>query len=175
MKVSTLALVSVLLSFSVNAFAAQKIKHCGSAAEEEVELSLNFLKDNLNSIMADVGDLTNNEKDKLRRKIDRVDIKCMDHRPVCENHDSRGGVSRHIFESAVVICYNRIRSYGSTQASCLLSDVILHEIAHTADVDHASGHNNGPNNDRVYRTGEAARSRCLELGLASSIPRNTND
>lgn len=169
--------LSVVFSLivSTNAFAGQKVKHCSPSSKAEVEDSLDFLKNNLNTIMVDVGDLTQNEKDKLRRKIDSVDIKCMDHKPVCQNHEDRGGVSRHIFESAVVICYNRIRDVGGSAASCTLADVLLHEIAHTADVHHANNHNDGPNSDRVYRTGLAASDRCFELGRASSIPRNTND
>lgn len=175
MKTFFLFFTFVSFFLSSQAFAAQKVKNCSSSAESEVESTLRFLQNNLGTIMRDVGDLTDREKEKLRDKIDRVDIKCMDHKPVCQNHDERGGISRHIFQAAVVICYNRIRDVGGASASCLLADTVFHEIAHTANVDHERGHNDGPNNDKVYRTGRAASNLCFEMGRDDSIPRNTND
>lgn len=169
--------ISAVTAFtlSTQAFAGQKVKRCSPAAEQKVQDSIDFLNLRIESIMNRVGDLTDAEKRRLRRKVDSVNVKCMDDRPVCENHDTRGGVSRHLFDSAVVICYNRIRDVGGAQASCLLSEVIFHEFAHTANVDKDSGHNNGPNDDRVYRVGYAAGHECSARGLASSIPANTND
>lgn len=168
-------LLCFLLSVTVNANAAQKIKHCGNAATSEVQQALNFVKNNLETIMDDTSGMTSKEKKKLRKKASSVNIKCMDHKAVCKNHSDRGGVSRHIFNSAVVICYNRIRSVMSNNAFCALADTIIHEFGHTAKVDKARNHNDGPNNDKVYRLGDAAEDLCNSMGLDGSIPRNTND
>ena len=168
-------LITLTLIFSVSSFGAQKIKHCGGKSHGEVKKSLGFLHKKIEKIMNDVPDLTNGEKRRLRRKVKNVNIKCMDHKPVCKNHPDRGGVERHLFNTAVVICYNRIRSEFGNNAYCKLADVILHEIGHSASVDKDRGHNNGPNNDRVYRLGFAAESKCESLGLDRSIKKNTNN
>jgi len=175
MKLSHLIVASfVLLAVNTPAFGAQQIKDCGLGATREIEDALGFIHSNLETIMTNVGDLTNNEKDRLRRKIDRVNIKCKDHRRVCRNA-TRGGISRHLFDAAVVVCYNNVRDIMGGQAFCSLADVIVHEIAHTANVSKDHGHNDGPNGDRVYRTGNAARLLCRVQGLDGTIVRNTND
>ncbi|TNF28591.1 MAG: hypothetical protein EP319_08720 [Deltaproteobacteria bacterium] len=174
MKKAMLVMFLMMTVFG-NAKAAQKIKHCGSAAENQVEEALTFVQNNLNTIMNNVGDMTTKEKDKLRKKAFNVNIKCMDHKPVCEKHSTRAGVSRHIFNSAVVVCYNRIRSFYGNNAFCALADTIIHEFGHTANVDKDSDHNDGPNNDKVYRLGDAAESLCNSRGLDGPISRNTND
>lgn len=167
-------LVVVALLFSTGqAFGAQKIKNCGGKSKAEVRKTLKFLHKNIGKIMNNVSGLKDGEKRRLRRKVVNVNIKCMDHKPVCKNHPTRGGVERHLFNSAVVICYNRIRNTFGNNAYCKLADVVLHEIGHSASVHKDRGHNNGPNNDRVYRLGYAAEDRCDQLGLDRSIKKNT--
>ncbi|MBK23213.1 MAG: hypothetical protein CME70_04330 [Halobacteriovorax sp.] len=168
-------LVGFLLALTFNVHAKQRIKHCGSSAKSEVREALNFVKNNLETIMSDTSGMTSKEKKKLRKKAKNVNIKCMDHKPVCKNHSDRGGVSRHMFNSAVVICYNRIRSVMGNNAFCALADTIIHEFGHTANVKKARNHNDGPNNDKVYRLGDAAEDLCNSMGLDGSIPRNSND
>lgn len=155
--------------------AAQKIKHCGPAARAQMQSVLSFLQSNIETIMGDVNDLKTGEKRKLRRKVRNVNIKCMDHRRVCRRKASRGGIDRHLFNRAVVICYNNISTVAQSTAYCKLADVVLHEIAHSAGVKKQWGHNGGPNGDRVYRTGYAAEDLCIQQGLNGSIPLNTNN
>lgn len=168
-------LVGFLLALTFNVHAKQRIKHCGSSAKSEVREALNFVKNNLETIMDDTSGMTSKEKKKLRKKAKNVNIKCMDHKPVCKNHSDRGGVSRHMFNSAVVICYNRIRSVMGNNAFCALADTIIHEFGHTAKVKKGRNHNDGPNNDKVYRLGDAAENLCNSMGLDGSIARNSND
>lgn len=168
-------LLSFLLLITFNANAAQKVKNCGNSAQSEVIRAMNFVHNNLETIMNDTSGMTSKEKKKLRKKVLNVNVKCMDHKPVCKNHNDRGGVSRHIFKSAVVICYNRIRSFMGNNAFCALADTIIHEFGHTAKVSKASNHNDGPNNDKVYRLGDAAEDLCNSMGLDRRISRNTND
>jgi hypothetical protein len=174
-KMKKAVLVSFMLLIAFNAEAAQKIKNCGSAAKSEVSEAIDFIQDNLETIMNNTSGMTSKEKKKLRKKAKNVNVKCMDHKPVCKNHSDRGGVSRHIFKSAVVVCYNRIRSFFGSNAFCGLVDTITHEFGHTAGVKKGSRHNDGPNNDRVYRLGDAAEDLCNTMGLDGSIARNTND
>ncbi|MFT6069985.1 MAG: Zn-dependent M32 family carboxypeptidase [Bacteriovoracaceae bacterium] len=174
-KVVLMSYVCTGLLFAFNANAGQKIKHCGSNAKQEMAQALDFVQDNLETIMGDTSRITSKEKKKLRKKVKNVNLKCMDHKPVCRNHNDRAGVSRHLFNSAVVVCYNRIRDFYGNNAFCALVDTIIHEFGHTAGVYKAKDHNDGPNNDRVYRLGDAAESLCNSRGLDSSIPRNTND
>ncbi|MBG07804.1 MAG: hypothetical protein CME68_03540 [Halobacteriovoraceae bacterium] len=173
MKHLYLATALFITLFTTQSFAAQKIKNCGGKSKSEVQKSLNFLHNHIEGIMNNINDLTNGEKRRLRRKVKNVNIKCMDHKPVCKNHSDRGGVERHIFNSAVVICYNRIRNKFGNNAFCKLTDVILHEIGHSASVKKNRGHNNGPNNDRVYRLGLAAEDKCDAKGKDRSIKKNT--
>lgn len=79
------ALIAIIFvtGLSSNAFAAQKIKFCGASALGEMEDALRFVQDNLENIMDDVSDLKTGEKRKLRNKITSVNLKCMDHKPVC--------------------------------------------------------------------------------------------
>ena len=139
-----------------------------------VEDALDFVQTKIESIMNGVSDLTARDKRRLRLKIHTTNLKCMDHKRVCRD-SNRGGIDRHLFNSAVVVCYNNIRDALGGQAFCKLADIVLHEIAHSAGVNKTWGHNNGPNGDRVYRTGESAYSRCVALGQQSSIPFNTNN
>lgn len=168
-------LLSFMLMVAFNADAAQKIKNCGSAAKTEMGRALDFVQDNINTIMSDTSHMTSKEKKKLRKKVKKVNLKCMDHKRVCKKDSDRAGVSRHLFNSAVVICYNTIRDFHGTNAFCGLVDTIAHEFAHTAGVHKARNHNDGPNNDRVYRLGDSAESLCHSQGLNRSIARNTND
>lgn len=154
--------------------AAQKIKYCGTQARMEVARSLDFLQDRLETILANVGDLTNKEKRKLRRKIDRVNIKCFDHKKLCDRADLMG-VRRHMLKKAVGLCYNNIRAGEGTDGFCELTEVLMHEMAHAASVDKASNHNDGPNGDRVYRTGWAAGTLCRQSGVNGTLPWNTNN
>lgn len=158
-----------------NAQAAQRIKNCGTAATQEMRQAVSFVRSNISTIMANTTRLTKKEKRKLRKKVRKVNLKCMDHKNVCKNSGNTIGVSRHLFNSAVVICYNKIRDFYGNNAFCALVDTIAHEFAHTAGVYKARGHNNGHNNDRVYRLGDAAESLCADMGYDSRIPRNTND
>ena len=174
MKAPLYLVTALLLTlFGSQSFAAQKIKHCGGKSKSEVQKALNFLNNNIEGIMRNVNDLKDGEKRRLRRKVKNVNIKCMDHKPVCKNHSDRGGVERHIFNSAVVICYNRIRNTFGSNAFCKLVDVVFHEIGHAASVKKERGHNNGPNNDRVYRLGLAAEDKCDAKGKDRSIKKNT--
>ena len=176
MKIRLSLLVAFFITaFSTQSFAAQKVKNCGGQSHGEVKKVLKFLHNNLEGIMNNINDLKPGEKRRLRRKVKNVNIKCMDHRPVCKNHPSRGGVERHLFNSAVVICYNRIRSFFGNNAFCKLTDVVLHEIGHASSVKKDRGHNNGPNNDRVYRLGLAAEDKCDAKGKDRSIKKNTTN
>ena len=165
----------VLILSMPNAQAAQRIKNCGTAATQEMRQAVSFVRSNISTIMANTTRLTKKEKRKLRKKVRKVNLKCMDHKNVCKNSGNTIGVSRHLFNSAVVICYNKIRDFYGNNAFCALVDTIAHEFAHTAGVYKARGHNNGHNNDRVYRLGDAAESLCADMGYDSRIPRNTND
>ena len=164
-----------VLSFSTQAANVRKILHCGNAAERTVEQALNFLDNNINTIINRTGDLKDGEKKRLRNKLEKLNFKCMDHKRVCKVKPDRGGQDRHLFNQAVVICYNNIRTILQDDAFCSLADVLLHEAGHSAGVKKDWGHNNGPNNDRVYRLGFSAADLCRERGLDRSIPRNTND
>ena len=61
-------LVSFLLVIAFNANAAQKIKHCGSNGKSEVREALNFVKNNLETIMDDTSGMTSKEKRNFERK-----------------------------------------------------------------------------------------------------------
>ncbi|MFZ9002242.1 MAG: hypothetical protein ACO20H_13125 [Bacteriovoracaceae bacterium] len=165
----------IFASFSTQAANVRKIKNCGNAAERTIEQALDFLDNNINTIINRTGDLKKGEKKKLKKKLSKLNYKCMDHKRVCRVKPDRGGKDRHLFNQAVVICYNNIRTILEDDAFCTLADVLIHETGHSAGVKKDSGHNNGPNNDRVYRLGFAAADLCRELGLDRSIPRNTND
>lgn len=174
MKTAYFVLFCTLGLIANPAFSSQKIKKCGPNAESTIESAVDFLQNDVENIMNAVGDLTSKEKKKLRRKLEGVNIKCGDSMKVCDRADLVG-VRRHLLNKSVVLCYNNIRSLDGSQAFCELSGTLLHEVAHAADVQKASNHNDGPNNDRVYRTGNAATQRCVAAGLDGSIPRNTND
>lgn len=171
----TLLLTFAILTLSISsANASRKIKHCGSNAKATIKRALSFLDSNVNTIINRTSHLKKGEKRKLKRKLRNINFKCMDHKRVCKKKATRGGRSRHIFNSAVVICYNNVRKLLEDDAFCTLADVLIHETGHTAGVKKNRGHNNGPNNDRVYRLGFAAKDLCVEQGLDGSIPLNTN-
>ncbi len=161
-----ICMLSLMLSSHV--LANNKIKKCGSG-ESEVQAALDFIHGNANQILNDTTGVDRKEKDRFKNKMRKVNIKCLDDKPVCHNHSTRGGVSRHLFNSAVVICYNRIKDILGNNSFCGLVDVIAHEFAHTARVDKDRGHNNGPNNDEVYRLGDSAESLCNSRGLDHRI------
>jgi len=165
----------ILISTAAQGANVRKVLHCGNNAERTIKEALTFLDNNINTIINRTGDLKKGEKSKLKKKLSKLNYKCMDHKKVCKIKPDRGGKDRHIFNQAVVICYNNIRTILQDDAFCSLADVLLHETGHSAGVKKDWGHNNGPNNDRVYRLGFAAADLCREKGLDKSIPRNTND
>ena len=165
----------ILISTAAQGANVRKVLHCGNNAERTIKEALTFLDNNINKIINRTGDLKKGEKSKLKKKLSKLNYKCMDHKKVCKIKPDRGGKDRHIFNQAVVICYNNIRTILQDDAFCSLADVLLHETGHSAGVKKDWGHNNGPNNDRVYRLGFAAADLCREKGLDKSIPRNTND
>jgi len=169
-----LFILTALTLTIASAHADRKIKNCGSDAKKTMKKALSFLDNNVNTIINRTGDLKSGEKKKLKRKLKNINFKCMDHKQVCKKKADRGGKSRHIFRSAVVICYNNVRKLLQDDAFCTLADVLIHETGHAAGVKKDNGHNNGPNNDRVYRLGYAASDLCVEKGLDGSIPLNTN-
>lgn len=167
--------MSFMFLVAFNADAAQKVKNCGSAATTEVNRALDFVQDNIGTIMSNTSNMNSKEKKKLRKKVTKTNLKCMDHKNVCKKDTRRMGVSRHVFNKAVVLCYNSLRDFYGNNSFCALVDTIAHEIAHVANVHKAKDHNDGPNNDRVYRLGDSAESLCNSRGLDRNISRNTND
>ncbi|TDJ06433.1 MAG: hypothetical protein E2O68_05010 [Deltaproteobacteria bacterium] len=168
-------LFTMSLLFSTSAFSARNIKHCGSNAESTMKDALRFLDNNINTIINNTGDLKNGEKKRLKNKLANINFKCMDHKQVCKKKATRGGKSRHLFNAAVVICYNNIRTLLQDDAFCTLADVLIHEAGHAAGVKKDWGHNNGPNNDKVYRLGYAAADLCRTKSLDRAIRLNTNN
>lgn len=170
-----LILIPLVLAYAtVTADAAGKIKQCGSSARQTIQEARDFVENNINTIISNVGDLKNGEKRKLRRKIGKINIKCGDHKRVCNRPDLLG-IERHVFGKAFVMCYNNIRDLYNGMAFCKIAGNIVHEAAHSAGVKKDRGHNNGPNNDRVYRLGNAAQTLCRQNGLDGTVPLNTNN
>lgn len=163
-------IVCANLFLTLSVMAENKIKHCGNGATE-VQNAINFIQANANTILNNTSGVDSKEKKRFKKKMESVNVKCLDDKPACRNHPSRGGVSRHLFNSAVVVCYERIKDFFDSSSYCKLVEVIAHEFAHTARVDKDRGHNDGPNNDEVYRLGYETQALCQSRGLDHEIRR----
>ena len=152
------------MAFTMPALAKPKIKQCSNRQTRELKSIRSFLNKNIGPIMKSVKDLTKKEKERLKKKIANVNFKCLDDKKVCTDH-KRYGMSRHLFKSAIVICYDFHR-HKKDKAYCELTDTVLHEAAHAARVKKGDPHKRG---DRVYRVGNAAKKLCKKKGLNRQI------
>jgi hypothetical protein len=152
------------LLFSSTVLAKPKIKQCSTRQTSELKKIRSYLKDNLKTIMKSVSDLTDKEKKRLRKKIKNINFKCLDDKKVCKDH-GRYGVSRNLFKTAIVICYDYHRKHKD-EAYCELTDTVLHETAHASRVEKSDPHKPG---DRVWRVGRAARKLCREDNLDRAL------
>lgn len=167
MRILTLSLLLFTFTLSSSpslALAKPKIKQCSNRQTSELKSIRSYLKSNLKKIMRSVSDLTDKEKKRLEKKIKNVNFKCLDDKKVCKDHKLYGK-SRHLFKSAIVICYDFHRKHKD-EAYCELMDTVLHETAHASRVKAGKPHASG---DRVWRVGRAARKLCNQDGLNREI------
>ena len=164
MRSSILFLIFSTLLFSSTVSAKPKIKQCSNRQASELKDIRSYLKKNLKTIMKSVSDLTDKEKKRLKKKVKNINFKCLDDKKVCKDHN-RYGMSRHLFKTAIVICYDYHRRHGD-EAYCELTDTVLHEIAHASRVEKSDPHKAG---DRVWRVGRAARKLCRKNNLDRAL------
>lgn len=148
--------ISSLHAFSFFAKKGEIIR-CNDKEAQVMHTVQSFIRENIDKIVSHESvreQITDKEIKRLKRKVMRVDIRCnKGGLSYCElNHVL--GVSKNIFQKVVNICFDMHSDY------CGLVDTVLHEMAHTASVRIEENHNDGPNNDLVYKLGHAAKDVC---------------